>query len=85
MFLNNRIWGHDRNFWSCPQFLAHVQFGGGKAFDNNACIAWPTAKICAMSVEGSVDVAYRRDYEMAEDPPARHQEIIDNFKSQLGA
>lgn len=38
-----------------------------------------------MSIEGSVDVAYRRDYEAAEDPGARRQEIIDIFKSQLGA
>lgn len=63
----------------------YYAMGGGKAFDNNACFAWPTAEICAMSVEGSVDVAYRRDYEAAEDPGARRQEIIDIFKSQLGA
>ncbi|MBT5190925.1 MAG: acyl-CoA carboxylase [Rhodospirillaceae bacterium] len=63
----------------------YYAMGGGKAFDNNACFAWPTAEICAMSVEGSVDVAYRRDYEAAEDPAARRQEIIDIFKSQLGA
>ncbi len=63
----------------------YYAMGGGKAFDNNTCFAWPTAEICAMSVEGSVDVAYRRDYEAAEDPGARRQEIIDIFKSQLGA
>ena len=63
----------------------YYAMGGGKAFDSNACFAWPTAEICAMSVEGSVDVAYRRDYEAAEDPKARRQEIIDIFKSQLGA
>ncbi len=63
----------------------YYAMGGGKAFDNNATFAWPTAEICAMSVEGSVDVAYRRDYEAAEDPKARRQEIIDIFKSQLGA
>ena len=63
----------------------YYAMGGGKAFDSNACFAWPTAEICAMSVEGSVDVAYRRDYEAAEDPKARRQEIIGIFKSQLGA
>ncbi|MDP6688034.1 MAG: carboxyl transferase domain-containing protein [Alphaproteobacteria bacterium] len=63
----------------------YYAMGGGTAFDNNATFAWPTAEICAMSVEGSVDVAYRRDYEQAEDPAARRQEIIDIFKNQLGA
>ena len=63
----------------------YYAMGGGRAYDNNASLAWPTAEICAMSVEGSVDVAYRRDYEAAEDPAARRQEIIDLFKSQLGA
>ena len=63
----------------------YYAMGGGSAFDNNATFAWPTAEICAMSVEGSVDVAYRKDFEAAEDPAARRQEIIDIFKSQLGA
>ena len=58
---------------------------GGRSFDADACIAWPTAEICAMSVEGSVDVAYRRDYESADDPGARRQELIETFKGQLGA
>ena len=38
-----------------------------------------------MSVEGAVDVAYRREYENAADPQARRRELIDTFKSQLGA
>ena len=38
-----------------------------------------------MSVEGAVDVAYRRDYEAADDPAVRRQELIDTFKSQLGS
>jgi propionyl-CoA carboxylase beta chain len=63
----------------------YYAMGGGTAFDNNATFAWPTAEICAMSVEGSVDVAYRKDFEAAQDPAARRQEIIDIFKSQLGA
>ncbi len=63
----------------------YYAMGGGEAFESDAGFAWPTAEICAMSVEGSVDVAYRRDYEGAEDPAARRQEIIDIFKSQLGA
>lgn len=63
----------------------YYAMGGGQAFEADAAFAWPTAEICAMSVEGSVDVAYRRDFESAEDPAARRQELIDIFKSQLGA
>ena len=63
----------------------YFAMAGGRSFDADACVAWPTAEICAMSVEGSVDVAYRRDYETAKDPMARRQELIDIFKSQLGA
>ena len=37
-----------------------------------------------MSVEGSVDVAYRQDYESAADPVARRQELIDSIRSVIG-
>lgn len=63
----------------------YFAMAGGRSFDADACIAWPTAEICAMSVEGAVDVAYRRDYESADDPTARRQELIDIFKGQLGS
>jgi propionyl-CoA carboxylase beta chain len=39
----------------------YYAMGGGRSYDNNASLAWPSAEICAMSVEGSVDVAYRKD------------------------
>lgn len=64
--------------------LGFVAMAGGRSFDADACLAWPTAEICAMSVEGSVDVAYRRDYEAAEDPAARRQEIIDSIRAKIG-
>lgn len=64
--------------------LGFVAMAGGRSFDADACLAWPTAEICAMSVEGSVDVAYRRDYEAAADPAARRQEIIDSIRAKIG-
>lgn len=63
----------------------YFAMAGGRSFDADACVAWPTAEICAMSVEGAVDVAYRRDYESAENPAERRQELIDIFKGQLGS
>ncbi|MDO7843127.1 acetyl-CoA carboxylase family protein [Sphingomonas immobilis] len=64
--------------------LGFVAMAGGRSFEADACLAWPTAEICAMSVEGSVDVAYRKDYESAPDPAARRQEIIDSIRAKIG-
>lgn len=65
--------------------LGYYAMSGGRSFDADACFAWPTAEICAMSVEGSVDVAYRKDYEAAADPAARRQQIIDGIRVNIGA
>jgi acetyl-CoA carboxylase carboxyltransferase component len=48
--------------------LGYFAMAGGRAFAADASLAWPTAQICAMSVEGSVDVAFRKEYEAAPDP-----------------
>lgn len=58
--------------------------GGQPSFDADACVVWPTAEICAMSVEGAVDVVYRKEYQDAPDPKVRRQEIIDGFRKNLG-
>jgi len=59
--------------------------GGIPSFNAEACYVWPTAEICALSVEGAVDVAYKQDYQAAPDPAARRQELIDGFRENLGA
>ncbi len=63
--------------------LGYFAMCGGRGFGSDASLAWPTAEICAMSIEGSVDVAYRRDYEAAPDPAARRQELIDEIRAQV--
>jgi len=63
----------------------YYAMGGGRAFDADAAFAWPTAEICAMSIEGAVDVAYKKKYLAADDPDAVRTEMIDNIKSQTGA
>jgi acetyl-CoA carboxylase carboxyltransferase component len=55
---------------------AYVALGGGRSFDADLALAWPTAEICAMPVEGAVDIAYRRDVEAADDPAARRTELV---------
>lgn len=53
--------------------------GGGRAFGNDVLLAWPTAEILAMSIEGAVDVALRREWESAEEPAKARQALIDRF------
>ncbi len=64
---------------------AFIMMNGGQAsFGAEASFIWPSAEICAMSVEGSVDVAYRADYAAAPDPAARRQELIGEIRAKLG-
>lgn len=48
-------------------------------------IAWPTAEICAMSIEGAVDVAYSKELEGIENKEEKRMELIEKFRSQTGA
>ncbi len=63
--------------------LGYFAMCGGRSFDADACLAWPTAEICAMSIEGSVDVAYRKKYQDADDPVAARQKIIDGIRAHV--
>jgi propionyl-CoA carboxylase beta chain len=61
----------------------YIAMGGGRGYDADLALAWPTAEICAMSIEGAVDVAFRRDFEAADDPASRRLELIDQFRAQV--
>ncbi len=63
----------------------YIAMCGGRSFAADLALAWPGAEICAMSVEGAVDVAYRRDVESADDPAARRAELVDHARGQIGA
>ncbi|MEH6589872.1 MAG: carboxyl transferase domain-containing protein [Halioglobus sp.] len=63
----------------------YYAMGGGRAFAADAAYAWPSAEICAMSIEGAVDVAYRKKYQSADDPERARQQMIDEIKAQTGA
>jgi methylmalonyl-CoA decarboxylase subunit alpha len=64
--------------------LGYLAMCGGRSFDADVALAWPTAEICAMSIEGAVDVAFRKVYEGEPDPGAARQEIIDLFRARVG-
>jgi propionyl-CoA carboxylase beta chain len=63
----------------------YYAMGGGRAFDADIALAWPTAEICAMSIEGAVDVAYRKQYEAAADPAAARAALIAAIREQTSA
>jgi acetyl-CoA carboxylase carboxyltransferase component len=63
----------------------YVAMGGGRSTDTDLSLAWPTAEIAAMGIEGAVDVAYRREIEAADDPDAKRTELIEKFKDRTDA
>jgi acetyl-CoA carboxylase carboxyltransferase component len=65
--------------------LAYIAMCGGRSFGADLSVAWPQAEISAMTVEGAVDVAYRRKVTAAPDPEAYRRELIERFRGQLGA
>jgi propionyl-CoA carboxylase beta chain len=65
--------------------LGYFAMNGGRAFDSDASFAWPSAQICAMSIEGAIDVAFRKEYMSAPDPQARRQEMIEETRAQTAS
>jgi acetyl-CoA carboxylase carboxyltransferase component len=65
--------------------LGYFAMCGGRSFSADACLAWPSAEICAMSIEGAIDVAFRKEYERAPDPQARRREMIEETRTKIGA
>lgn len=59
--------------------------GGGRAFGSDVTLAWPSAEIVAMSIEGAVDVALRKEWQDADDPASARQAIIDRLLAEGSA
>ncbi len=65
--------------------LGYFAMAGGRSFAADASLAWPSAEICAMSIEGAIDVAFRKEYLAAPDPAARREEMIVETKRRVNA
>lgn len=63
--------------------LGYIIMGGGRDFDPDACLLWPTADLCGMQIEGAVDVAHRKEIAAAADPAAERQRYIDIYRDQV--
>ncbi|MGE4428810.1 MAG: acyl-CoA carboxylase subunit beta, partial [Solirubrobacteraceae bacterium] len=62
---------------------AYIAMGGGRSYSADLALAWPTAEICSMPVEGAVDIAYRREVEAADDPAAHREALIARFRANI--
>ena len=52
----------------------------GKAYEPDLIVAWPSAEISVMGAEGAVEIIFRKQVEAADDPAAKKQELIANFR-----
>ncbi|HVS28007.1 MAG TPA: acyl-CoA carboxylase subunit beta [Solirubrobacteraceae bacterium] len=52
----------------------------GRAYEPDLIVAWPTAEISVMGAEGAVEIIFRKQVDEAEDPAAKKQELIENFR-----
>jgi len=44
-------------------------------------LAWPTAEIAVMGAEGAAEIVFRREIAEAEDPEARREELVDEYRA----
>ena len=47
--------------------------------------AWPSAEIAVMGPSGAVNILYRKEVEQAQDPAARHQELVDDYRRRFSS
>jgi propionyl-CoA carboxylase beta chain len=46
-------------------------------------VAWPTAEVAVMGPEGAVNIVFRKELEEAEDPDARREELIADYRARF--
>jgi propionyl-CoA carboxylase beta chain len=45
--------------------------------------AWPTAEVAVMGPEGAVNIIFRKELEDADDPEARREELIEDYRERF--
>ena len=55
----------------------------GRAYEPDLIVAWPSAEISVMGAEGAVEIIFRKQVEAADDPAAKRQELIENFRKVI--
>ncbi|MFT3714500.1 MAG: carboxyl transferase domain-containing protein [Gordonia sp. (in: high G+C Gram-positive bacteria)] len=62
---------------------AYIVMGGGRSIEADLSLAWPTAEICAIPIESAVDLAFRSQYEAADDPAGHRADLITLFQANV--
>jgi acetyl-CoA carboxylase carboxyltransferase component len=52
----------------------------GRAYEPDLIVAWPSAEISVMGAEGAVEIIFRKQVLDADDPEAKRQELISEFR-----
>src|SRR5436190_13375199 len=52
----------------------------GRAYEPDLIVAWPSAEISVMGAEGAVEIIFRKQVEAADDPVAKREELIGEFR-----
>jgi acetyl-CoA carboxylase carboxyltransferase component len=55
----------------------------GRAYEPDLIVAWPSAEISVMGAEGAVEIIFRKQVEEAQDPAAKRQELIDEYRKLI--
>jgi len=56
---------------------------GSKHLRSDISLAWPTAQIAVMGAQGAVNVLYRRELAVADDPDQRRVELVTEYEDTL--
>ena len=56
---------------------------GSKELRCDVNLAWPTAEIAVMGPDGAVNVIGRREISAAEDPDAKRQELVADYRERF--
>ena len=56
---------------------------GSKHLGADINLAWPTAQIAVMGAQGAVNILYRNELKVADDPEAKRAELIDDYDQTL--
>ena len=54
-----------------------------KHLRGDACFAWPGAEIAVMGPQGAVNVIFRRELEVAEDPDGLRASLVEDYREKL--
>lgn len=55
-----------------------------KHLESDFNVAWPTGELAVMGAEGAVNIIHRRELKAAEDPIAKHAELVDEYRNKFG-